>query len=48
MTVDKVDVVVVGAGMSGLMASMAAKTDGNRVLIVEPSNVLGGQGTAGE
>ena len=47
MAVDSIDVVVVGAGMSGLMAAMAAKTDDNRVLIVEPSNVLGGQGTAG-
>jgi predicted neuraminidase len=43
----EIDVVVVGAGMSGLMAAMAAKTESNRVLIVEPSNVLGGQGTAG-
>ena len=44
---EKFDLVVVGAGMSGLMAAMAAKSDDNRVLIVEPSNVLGGQGTAG-
>lgn len=47
MTLDQIDVVVVGAGMSGLMAAMAAKSNDNRVLIVEPSNVLGGQGTAG-
>ncbi|MCZ6680320.1 MAG: FAD-dependent oxidoreductase [Candidatus Poribacteria bacterium] len=42
-----IDVLVVGGGMAGCMAAMAAKTDENRVLIVEPSNVLGGQGTAG-
>ena len=47
MKAEEIDVVVVGAGMSGLMAAMSAKTDRNRVLIVEPSNVLGGQGTAG-
>lgn len=44
---DTYDIVVVGAGMAGIMAALAAKTSGNRVLIVEPSNVLGGQGTAG-
>ncbi len=41
------DVVVIGGGMAGVMAALAAKTPVNRVLIVEPSNVLGGQGTAG-
>ena len=41
------DIVVVGGGMAGVMAALAAKTPQNRVLIVEPSNVLGGQGTAG-
>lgn len=41
------DIVVVGGGMAGVMAALAAKDGGNRVLIVEPSNVLGGQGTAG-
>jgi hypothetical protein len=41
------DVVVVGGGMAGVMAALAAKTPANRVLLVEPSNVLGGQGTAG-
>jgi hypothetical protein len=39
--------VVVGGGMAAVMAALAAKTTGNRVLIVEPSNVLGGQGTVG-
>jgi predicted neuraminidase len=44
---DQYDIVVVGAGMAGIMAALAAKESGNRVLIVEPSNVLGGQGTVG-
>ncbi len=33
--------------MAGVMAALAAKTPENRVLLIEPSNVLGGQGTAG-
>jgi hypothetical protein len=33
--------------MAGVMAAIAARTPQNRVLILEPSNVLGGQGTAG-
>lgn len=41
------DIVVVGGGIAGVMAALAAKTSANRVLIIEPSNVLGGQGTAG-
>jgi len=41
------DVIVVGGGMAGVMAALAAKTPNNRVLLVEPTNVLGGQGTAG-
>ncbi len=41
------DLVVVGGGMAGVMAALAAKTPANRVLIVEPSNILGGQGTTG-
>lgn len=44
---EKVDILVVGGGMSGLMAAMAAKTANNRILLVESSNVLGGQGTTG-
>ena len=43
----KVDILVVGGGMAGLMAAMAAKDLDNKVLIVESSNVLGGQGTSG-
>src|SRR5688572_25191945 len=45
--IESPDVVVVGGGMAGVMAAMAAKTPANRILILEPSNVLGGQGTAG-
>jgi predicted neuraminidase len=41
------DILVIGAGMAGVMAALSAKSESNRVLIVEPSNVLGGQGTAG-
>lgn len=33
--------------MAGVMAALAAKCSDNRVLIIEPTNVLGGQGTAG-
>lgn len=44
---NKYDIVVVGAGMAGIMAALSAKEPDNRVLIIEPSNVLGGQGTAG-
>jgi hypothetical protein len=33
--------------MAAVMAALAAKTASNRVIIIEPSNVLGGQGTAG-
>ena len=43
----KVDILVIGGGMSGLMAAMSAKDMNNKVLIVESSNVLGGQGTTG-
>lgn len=41
------DIVVVGGGMAGVMAALAAKSESDRVLIIEPSNVLGGQGTVG-
>jgi len=33
--------------MAGVMSALSAKCSDNRVLIIEPSNVLGGQGTAG-
>ncbi len=44
---DRYDIVVVGGGMAGIMAALAAKDTCNRVLIIEASNVLGGQGTTG-
>ncbi|MBD3376944.1 FAD-dependent oxidoreductase [candidate division KSB1 bacterium] len=46
-SLQETDILIVGGGMSGLMAAMAAKDEHNRVLIVEASNVLGGQGTTG-
>lgn len=45
--VNDVDIVIVGGGMAAVMAALAAKQPDNRVLIIESSNVLGGQGTAG-
>lgn len=44
---EDVDIVVIGGGMAGAMSALAAKSAQNRVLLIEPSNVLGGQGTAG-
>lgn len=46
-TCSSVDLLIAGGGMAGVMAALAAKTPHNRVLLVEPSNVLGGQGTTG-
>lgn len=43
----EVDVLVLGGGMSGAFAALAAREGGASVVLVEPSNVLGGQGTAG-
>ena len=42
-----IDILVLGNGMAGAFAALAAKTTTNSVAIVEPSNVLGGQGIAG-
>ena len=42
-----VDVLVLGGGMAGVAAALAAKADDLSVLIADPSNILGGQGTAG-
>jgi hypothetical protein len=41
------DVLVAGGGMAGAFAAIGARAGGARVLLVEPHNVLGGQGTAG-
>jgi hypothetical protein len=43
----EVDVLVLGGGMSGVFAAVAASKAGASVVIVEPTNVLGGQGTSG-
>jgi hypothetical protein len=42
-----VDVLIVGGGSAGCFAALGAKAHGLRVMIIEPHNVLGGQGTAG-
>ena len=42
-----IDTLVLGGGMAGTFAALAAKTPDTTVAIVEPANVLGGQGTAG-
>lgn len=42
-----IDVLVAGGGMAGVFAALAAAEQGASVVLVEPSNVLGGQGTAG-
>lgn len=42
-----VDVLVLGGGMAGILAALAAKSDDLSVAIAEPANILGGQGTAG-
>ena len=44
---ESVDVLVAGGGIAGIFAALGAKAKGLRVLLVEPHNVLGGQGTAG-
>ncbi len=46
-SLQETDILVVGGGISGLMAAMAAKDEHNRVLLVQAGNVLGGQGTTG-
>ena len=45
-TTQPIDTLVLG-GMAGTFAALAAKTPDTTVAIVEPANVLGGQGTAG-
>lgn len=41
------DVIVVGAGMAGAVAAIAAGRQGARTLLIERSGMLGGVGTAG-
>ena len=43
----KTDVLIAGGGMAGVFGALAAARQGMRVMLVEPANVLGGQGTAG-
>lgn len=47
MNPQPVDVLVAGGGMAGVFAALGAAEDGASVALIEPSNVLGGQGTAG-
>jgi hypothetical protein len=47
LKVRQVDVLVLGGGMAGSFAAMAARERGASVILVEPTNILGGQGTAG-
>ncbi|NKB65629.1 MAG: FAD-dependent oxidoreductase [Candidatus Latescibacteria bacterium] len=46
-TIKDTDVLIAGGGMAGTFAALAAAHHGARVTLIEPSNVLGGQGTAG-
>lgn len=43
----RIDVLVAGGGMAGVFAALGAARQGATVVLIEPSNVLGGQGTAG-
>jgi len=43
----KTDVLIAGGGMAGVFGALAAARQGMRVMLVDPANVLGGQGTAG-
>lgn len=44
---DKYDVIVCGGGVAGVAAAITAANNGNRVLLIEKSNILGGLGTLG-
>ena len=44
---DKYDVIVVGGGIAGVGAALAARRNGCRVLIIEKSVMLGGLATLG-
>ncbi|TFG72496.1 MAG: FAD-dependent oxidoreductase, partial [Anaerolineales bacterium] len=43
---DRVDVLVVGGGMTGVAAALSAARMGAKVLIIEQFNCLGGVATA--
>ena len=43
---DNYDVVVAGGGTGGIAAAIQAARMGMNVLVVEPTNMLGGQATA--
>lgn len=45
--VDSYDVIVVGGGIAGVAAAVAARRSGSRVLLIEKSVVLGGLATLG-
>lgn len=44
---DKYDIIVCGGGVAGVAAAITAANEGNRVLLIEKSNILGGLGTLG-
>ncbi|MFW5830466.1 MAG: FAD-dependent oxidoreductase, partial [Planctomycetota bacterium] len=44
MTHDQVDVAVVGAGVGGICAAVAAAREGARVVLLEASEAIGGTG----
>ena len=43
---DNYDIVIAGAGTGGISAAIQAASMGAEVLVVEPSNMLGGQAIA--
>ena len=45
--IDSYDVIVVGGGIAGVAAAMAARRSGSRVLLIEKSVMLGGLATLG-
>jgi flavocytochrome c len=42
MKMDKIDVIVIGGGSAGMVASMTAADEGAKVLLIEKTDVLGG------
>lgn len=47
LTTRDIDVLVLGGGMAGSFAAMAARDSCAGVVLIEPTNALGGQGTTG-